>query len=641
MKKINLFVFCFLLVGNFTYSQDFPGYGSVNGEEINLKQCSFDKEANAVVLLHEAYSDHDDQRRLITTHHIRIKILNEKGFSSANITIPFYRKDDFELISSVEGMTINVDKGNAVVSTPLEHTSVFTRKTNERMGEVVFTFPAIQAGSIIDYKYKSTMDHYGRLEDWYFQDRLPVMVSRYTLIIVPNMEFAYRVNKSDEFPIVIKRVESGSGVYFEMNNIPGLVDEPYMDARSDYLQKVIFQLSGFVTKRFGQKKYMTSWDEVTRELLSSPYFGSQIGKSIPGTEEFVKQVKIMTSPEEKMKAVYNYVRINMRWNRVYSKYAFEGVKEAWQRKSGNSGEINLLLVNLLREVSLDANPMLVSERFHGKVDISYPFIDQFNSVFACVVINNSKYFLDGTEPSLPAHITPYNILNTTAFIVNRKTGGLINIANDTAQYKEIIVAALTLAENGSLSGDISVHSREYARIKKLDEFKADKNKYIATNFMVEGTDFSVKDLKLKNIENDSLTLEQNCALSGNLQTAGDFSFLPLNLFTGFYANPFLSDIRFSNINFGFRRIINLNITIQLPTVFTVDDLPKSLKLSNPDKDIVFIRQIQYDKQNNYLTCMIFLEFTRSLYDKDMYAEVKVMYQKMLEYLKEPLVLKRK
>ena len=41
-----------------------------------------------------------------------------------------------------------------------------------------------------------------------------------------------------------------------MNNIPGLVDEPYMDARSDYLQKVIFQLSGFVTKRFdGGLKY--------------------------------------------------------------------------------------------------------------------------------------------------------------------------------------------------------------------------------------------------------------------------------------------------------------------------------------------------------------------------------------------------
>jgi hypothetical protein len=42
-------------------------------------------------------------------------------------------------------------------------------------------------------------------------------------------------------------------VYFEMNNIPGLRTEPYMDAQRDYIQKVIFQLSGY-TNRLGSKQ---------------------------------------------------------------------------------------------------------------------------------------------------------------------------------------------------------------------------------------------------------------------------------------------------------------------------------------------------------------------------------------------------
>lgn len=98
----------------------------------------------------------------------------------------------------------------------------------------------------------------------------------------------------------------------------------------------------------------------------------------------MKQVKLSPSPEDKMKAIFNYVRSNMVWSGLYTKYAMEGVKDAWQKKSGSSGDINLLLVNLLNEASLEAYPMLVSERFQGKVNAGYPFIDQFNSVFAYV-----------------------------------------------------------------------------------------------------------------------------------------------------------------------------------------------------------------------------------------------------------------
>jgi hypothetical protein len=641
MKKTNLVAAFCILFQLLTYAQDFPGYGIVSNEEINLKQCSFDKEANAVVLLHEAVSDHDDDYHLITKHHVRIKILNEKGFSAADISIPFYRKDNFEQITGVEGMTINGGDGHGWVETKLERKSIFTQKTNERFGEVIFTFPAIKSGSIVDYLYTSTMKHYGGLDDWDFQERLPVISSKYTLIILPNMQFAYGVSKAPEMAVVIKELTSRGGVYFEMNNIPGLGDEPYMDARRDYLQKVIFQLSSYGRGGFGQSKYMTSWDEVTRELMNEPNFGGQLGKDISGTGDFIKEVKAMALPEEKMKAVFNFVQKNVLWNGLYSKYAYEGVKNTWQKKTGTSGDINLLLVNLLKEASLEAYPMLVSERFHGRVDKKYPFIDQFNSVFACVIINNVKYFLDATDKSMPAHLTPFNILNTTALVVNRKAGGLVDITNDNLQFRENIIASLDVSENGTLSGDITVNSRDYARVKKLEEYRRDKDKFLATNFVVDGTDFGVKDLEVNNIDNDSLMLEQKGHLSGNLNTAGDFIFLPLNLFTGFNKNPFLGDTRFSNINFGYKRVINLNTTIQLPAVYTADEIPKSVRISNPGKDIVFIRQIEYDKQSNYLRCMVLLEFKKSIYDNYMYPVVKEMYEKMLGYLKEPIVLKKK
>ncbi|MEO6228689.1 MAG: DUF3857 domain-containing protein [Ferruginibacter sp.] len=627
----------FILQGK---AQIFPYYGIISGNEKELKECSFDKDANAIILLHEATSDYDDEYHLITTHHVRIKILKEAGISVADVSIPFYRKDDFENIYKVEGMTFNYDAQGHEVITKLDRKSIFTKKTNERIGEVVIAFPAVKVGSIIEYQYESVMRHYGGLDDWDFQDRLPVLASKYTLVIVPNAEFAYQVSKTSGYPIVIKKQEYRGGIFFEMDSIPGLGNESYMDARRDYLQKVIFQLSG-INRGGGKDKYMNSWDEVSRGLLIEPAFGPQLNKNIPGTGEFIKSVKMLPADEDKMKAVFNYVRGNMVWNNLYSKYAADGVKDAWQKKGGTSGDINLTLVNLLKEAGLEANPVLVSERFHGKVNTAYPFLDQFNSVFAYVVINNKKYFLDATNTTLPPHLTPIEILNTVGYVYSRKKGGLIEITNDSLQFKENVSGAITISPQGTVDGELSVHSFDYARVEKIQEYKTDKKKFISDNFEVPGTTIGAKDITVENMDKDSLGFIQLAKVSGNLNTTGEYSFMPLNIFTGYSTNPFISTNRFSNINFGYPRLLNFNINIQLPATYVLDALPKSMRLITPDKDISFLRQVEYSKEDNQVICIMQIEFKESLYPPEAYPMIKEVYQKLFDYLKEPVVLKKK
>ncbi len=641
MKTIILTVILSLFLQQVVIAQLFPEYGTISREEIDLKVCPFDKDADAVVVLHEAFSDYDTQHRLLTYHHIKLKILTSKGFPSASVIIPFYRQNDFEAIDQVEGMTFNVTGNAQIEKSKLERKSIFTQNENDRIGKVVFTFPAVQAGSIIEYKYRSTMKHYGGLDEWVFQDRLPVMKSKYTLIILPNTEFAYRVKKSDDFAVEVKKDKSDGSIFFGMENIPGLGEEPYMDSRNDYLQKVTFQLSGYEMGSQSSKKYLTSWEEVTKELLTTKEFGSQMGKNIPGTEDFITRIKAIASPEERMKSVFNFVRSSMVWNGLYSKYSVDGVKDAWQKKTGNSADINLILSNLLKDVSIEAYPMLVSERFHGRVDISYPFLDQFNSVFVCAKINDRNYYLDATNKTISPHLTPVDILNTTAFVVDRKAGGLINITNDTAKFMESVAVDLKLASSGVLSGEVVVTSHDYARILKQERFKADKNTFANTYFKIEGGAVSPSNLELSNVDNELLPLKQHATFSTSLNTTEDFSFLPLNLFTGFEVNPFLREQRFSNINFGYGRYINLNLFLQLPENYVVDELPKSIKLTNPEKDIIFIRQLSFDKESNSVRCMLLFDFKKSLYEADMYPVIKEMYQKIFTYLAEPLVLRKK
>ena len=635
----SLFFLCLQL--NAALAQLSP-FAQVSDKEIQLKECSFDTDADVVVLLDEAHSDYDDRYQLLTRRHIRLKILKEKGVADANISLQFYSKDDFEYITEVKAVTINAGAGGEVSTNAVDRKSIFTRKINDRVGEVSFSFPAVKVGSILEYEYLSTMKHYGGLQDWYFQETRPVITSRYNLVIVPNTEFIYQVWKKPDLQVTVTPKESTNSVYFEMNNIPGLRNEPYIDSRRDYLQKVVFQLSAYGKGNgFGGNKYMTSWDEVARELRVYDGFGSVIGKTIPGTDEFINSVKAIPDGMVKMKTVYDFVRSNMGWNGVYSRFAFDGLKSPWQKKTGNSGEINFILLNLLVESGLEVYPSLVSERWHGRINTEYPFIDQFNSVVACVKINGKNYYLDATKKFTPAHIIPYELLNTTAFVLKGKKGELVNILNDSLGYKEIVFNKLKVLEDGSIEGDTKVSSIEYARTEKKEEYTDKQPGFLRNLVKDEKIQVEIKKATASNEANDSLPFEQDYHFISRAGAAGEYLLIPVNLFSGFTYNPFLSQNRFSNINFGYKRSITILTDIVLPEGMVPEELPKSMRLTNEEKDIVMTRSTDYNENDHLIRTMIKIEFSRSLYQADEYEVLQLFYKKMFEYMDEQVLLRKK
>src|SRR4030095_16959955 len=195
----------FLFAFTISYSQmEFPSFGSFSAEEIKLKQCSFDPEAEAIILFDKAVVNHDDDYHMITERRIRIKILNEKGIDRANIVIPFYHKDDFEFITKVEAYTFNYDASGTQSISRVEKKSIYTEKLNSYYSLMKFAMPAVKVGSIIEYHFVSTMKHYGGLDEWKFQSDLPTLKSSFLLQIIPGREFAYTVQKNNTINIFVK-----------------------------------------------------------------------------------------------------------------------------------------------------------------------------------------------------------------------------------------------------------------------------------------------------------------------------------------------------------------------------------------------------------------------------------------------------
>ena len=626
----------FLFVCAVSYSQsEFPEFGVFSPEEINLKQCPFDPEAEAIILLDKAVVTHDDDYHLITERRIRIKILNEKALSRADIIIPFYHKDDIEFLSKIVAYTFNFDESGKISTLQVDKKSIHTEKTNNYYSLLKFAMPAVKVGSIIEYHYISTMKHYGYLDEWKFQSDLPTLKSNFFLQIIPGREFAYTIQKKSFYQIFTKPMPDQGKIYFEMNNVPALRTEPYMDAPRDYVQKVVFQLSGYVTRYGSKQEVNTTWKSLAYEMMTEKNYGSQLDKDLK-IDELKTVLLLQNSQQSKLKAIYDYVNKKIEWNGFDTKYAPDGLKAVWDRKKGGAGEINLLLVNLLNSAGIEAYPVLAAERDFGKVDTTYPFIDRFNKTVAFAIADGKQYVLDATQDNCPAGLTPYPLLNTIGFLVDKKKYNLIKIAPGIRSYRNIISIKGTIDTKGLVTAEANVKSYEYARQLRLNAIKRNRGKFINDNFEKPYEGLTIDSFHIIPPGSDSIPLELAVRYKQQLNESGGYVFFNTNLFTGLERNPFISSIRFTNVNFGFPYNTFIEEIIKMPAGIRID-LPQDKSMAFEDNKINVQRKVRFE--NGELTITIQFIQNATLISAEGYPAFKDFYKKMVDMLNEPLALK--
>ena len=229
-----------LLVASYLPAQksknpDLPAFGKIDKSDLEMKECSFDEKAEALVLLDDAQMDFIWGSGMEMKRRKRIKILNEDGRKWADIHLAFMTYQNQQDISNLEAQTYNLDEKGNIVVTKLEKKLVYEKKLNKRFAEKTFTFPEVKVGSIIEYKYKKTGIG---LSDWYFQSEIPVKYSRYTLdfpqeIEVAVIPFCSRNYNREEHQSGVRRAQT-----YSMSEIPGFRPEPYIINEDFYLDRL-------------------------------------------------------------------------------------------------------------------------------------------------------------------------------------------------------------------------------------------------------------------------------------------------------------------------------------------------------------------------------------------------------------------
>lgn len=652
MKR--LLFFLLMLNASLTYAQkDIPAYGSIDKSDLTMTECELDKEASSYKLLalgevHYEIGGNEDFK-IVTEMRVRIKVLKEKGKEEANVKLRYYSINRYEDIYNIAGQTYNLDDAGKITVSKLQKSSVYDKKINNRISEISFSLPDVKVGSVIEYKFKDVRKSISNIDDWYFQDKMPTRISTYQILVPEIFRFSHKVltyqpvdysaeNRNESAFLDQQSINFiSSRKTFTLRNIPGFTEEPYMGAPKDYLQRVEFQLTALV---YGGMTHdlRSTWPKITKELMEDEDYGMQLKKNIPKTSQLDEALKNIQDDYAKMVIIHNYVRKNMNWNGIESLYSVDGIRSAWDKKSGNSSELNFIMIDLMRDAGLKAYPLLVSTKDNGTVNPLYPFIQQFNETMTMVLIGNKKYVLNAADKYNPATLVPYDVLGNEVLIVDKDAGGWVTLESSRSTSKTIATYFAAINDKGEMEGSASIYSYDYAKNPLVKEWTENRSSF-KDRYTGSYASIKINNLKVSGEDNDSMPLKQQFDFSLPLNASGEYQYFRINLFQGLDKNPFIADKRITDIDFNFKQSYSLIGKVSLPEGYEFDELPKSIRLVMPDSSITLRRLIQGSP--DAVDFRITLDFSKTWYPMGDYAIIQEFYKKLFNILNEQIVIRKK
>ena len=502
--------------------KDIPAWGKIDKADLELKECDFDKDAEAMILLEKGDVEYQRGTRydfsMKKDVRTRIKILKESAFDLADIKIPYYSDNSYEKLIDVDAVTYNLDASGKIIETKVEKKSFYRQKMDSKRSMVTFTFPEVKVGSILEYRYTIVREEFVSIDPWIFQDRIPTKVSAF-YISFPEY-FRFVTNSQTSFPMENKTEENfrtinmqggtlrykSSDYNYKMKNVPALKAEPYMASRRDYLQRIEFQLSEVVYPNQAPIDFRNTWPRLVKSLLESEIFGTQIKKNLSLGDELSLQLKLAKTQTEKLLTIYRYVQKTMEWDGIEDFYC-ESAKDCWSKKAGSTGDINIILLNILRDAKIEAYPVLASTRDHGRVYSAYPLLSQFNTLLIYAEVDGKSYIMDASDKYNPIGLIPYDVLGTEGFVVDEQKNGFVTLWDSKSVSKNMISIAGAIEEDGTLKGEANINSYDYAKNPRVKTNKDGNDKFISKWITGDVTNVKVEGLEVKNAANDSLSLE--------------------------------------------------------------------------------------------------------------------------------------
>jgi hypothetical protein len=665
-------IFCFSIT-----AQDSPiKYGKIDIADLQMKVYPKDTSAEAVVLgdVGRAYFAYSQQEgfQVVYERHRRVKILKKSGYDWATVKVGLYTTKNGsgkEDLYDLRGFTYNLENGQ-IVKDKLEKESIFTDKTDDNHSVKRFTFSKIKEGSIIEYSYRIKSDFYYNFRDWTFQSSIPVVWSEFSASI-PEY-FTYRQIQQGYEPMLINDVQNGQTSYtlhiagtfsdtnaprsaattesinvttkefrWAMKDIPAIREEPFMTTIDDYVSKIEFELSSSFFPGGGYKSYANSWESLNTRLLENEFFGLQLNRS-GYLKDMVTVIKASSKDTlQQIGMAYSLIKQAMTWNERETFYVESTLKKAFDAKTGNAADINLLLVVLLRELGYDTNPVILSTRENGRVMDNYVLLSKFNYVIAHVDMGGKELLLDATAAQTPAGILPIRCLNGQGRLISKNGTRWVDLQSS---YKnaETTIGHFELNADGTGKGDLAITHLGYNNVRERRKFvKEGKDKY-TEEYKKKATNWQIAKTEIENTENinDPFVRKHDLTVNELATVAGERVYFNPVMYNPQKENPFKNPERKFPVDFGSLIEETFIATYTLPQGYIVEEMPKSARVSLPEDGGKFTYIVGVPEEGK-ISISSKISLKKTMYLAEEYEVLRKFYDQIVQKHAEQIVLKKK
>ena len=636
-------------------------FGVVSDEDRTLTEVPGDTTADAYVLydrqsLDFEYSDMEGPS-LIETFHQRIKLLRPSSFERSNVTITYRR--EYEEVGSVEGF-VHLPTGGSI---PLAAREIRDEKIDDEDNVVRFTFPQVSEGAIIEYRYTLRSRSILVPTPFVFQQSIPVRYAQFDAMIPPYYGYVslgtadldvneMKITKRAWGPKLNHGAYSSgqdkiehSAIIWAKRDLPGFRTQPYCNNATDYIPKIQLQLQSVQYPDQPKQEIFGTWQKTVENLQERPDFGRYYRYKINYAKvwkAFEPELADAATDAEKIAAAYRFVTQTINWNERYRWLASASPNKVFEDKSGNSADLNIMLLSLLNEAGIEAHPLLVSLRNTGAPIEQYPLLDQFNHLMVYTEATGQPLFLDAGDPDRPAGLPRWDALNHRGWVGDKQNPRWVTI--DVPSSRKVTMVEMELNADGTMTTKLQGRLENYFAFEGrniLHRATAEREKPVVCEIAAgfpQSTVTSFTLLEDKGNRPEVMNYEAQLSVPAG-ETMNDYLYLQAVLVPVLDGDLADTEERTMPIDFAYPWEQRYIANIRLPEGYALEEAPAPIRVKAADGSMLASFSAEQNAPG-LVSVSLTVQLGRTVYAAHEYPALRDMYRRVIELQESLLVLKR-